>query len=164
MNLTELKEKMPIKSLPGLLKKVKEALPAFFSKAVSLPKRLFASFTGYLNGGQEDQPEARRKRLIIIFAGVAGALIFAIIISVAINAARPRSGGVSNIAVGLSIPVEEFFVPSEPDFLPGFIPEREPRFFWSLEEIRQYWKVPENSNWWRGEIKTTIDKLMEGVP
>jgi len=56
------------------------------------------------------------------------------------------------------------FYPLEPDFLPGFLPEREMRRFWTLDDIRPYWKAPGNSPWWMEEITSTVDSLMEGVP
>ena len=65
---------------------------------------------------------------------------------------------------GPYIPPEELFIPTEPDFLPEFLLEREPRSSWSLDEIRPYWKNPGTPEFWQEEIKSAVDKLMEGVP
>jgi len=60
--------------------------------------------------------------------------------------------------------MEELFIPAEPDFVPEFIFEREKRRFWSLEDIRPYWKAPDSNDRWTEEIKSAVDKLMEGIP
>jgi hypothetical protein len=92
-------------------------------------------------------------------------LIFGILAIIIVeNAGKSESTGISNIASGSSIPSDEWFFPREPDFLPGFLPERERRRFWTLDDIRPYWKAPGNSPWWMEEIISTVDSLMEGVP
>ena len=167
MGITDLKEKMRIKNPLDLLKKIKEALLALLSGVPALLKGLFnlSPGTSDEDGQSRLPPQSRKIRLIVLgVAGVTVVLIVSIIIVVVINTTRLEGGEIPNVTTAISIPPEDFFFPSEPDFLPGFLPEREPRRFWSLEDIRQYWKVPENSDWWRGEIKSTVDKLMEGVP
>jgi hypothetical protein len=172
MELADLKEKLRSAAPLDLLEKLKEALSAFCSNVISLIKGLPGRFLGGRHSGpsnnvlrEEASPSARKKRLILFGLGGAAVLLFGLIITFIIaNAAKPKGTGLSNIAADLSIPSEEFFSPSEPDFLPGFLPEKEPRRFWSLEDIRQYWKAPGNSDWWMEAIKTTVDSLMEGVP
>jgi len=81
-----------------------------------------------------------------------------------------------------AIPDDELFPPAEPDFLPDFLLEREPGKRWSVEDIDPYWKNPaagpaltasqtgrggageERVEWFRAEVKTAVDKLMDGVP
>ena len=163
MGLTDLKEKLRAFSPLGFLKKIKEAILVLSPKVISFPKDPFARFA---NDEVRKSHKVESKRLIVfILAGVAAVLIFSIIIIIVTSTtARPEGGELPAITAGFSIPSEELFFPSEPDFLPGFLPEREPRRFWSLEEIRQYWKTPGNPDWWREEIKSTVDNLMEGVP
>ena len=147
-----------------LLKKLKEAILAFWSSVFSPFKGLF----GHHGGAQEDgsSPLARKKKLILFgLMGASALLIFGIVIIVIVENAGPsESTGIINIASGSSIPSEELFYPLEPDFLPGFLPEREMRRFWTLDDIRPYWKAPGNSPWWMEEITSTVDSLMEGVP
>ena len=166
MDLAGLKEKLRSASPIELLKRIKEALFVLWSEAVSLPKRLFGRFSGSSGEAPQDEssPFARKKRLILFGLGGATVLLFGLVIAFVVANARPKGTGFSNVAAGLSIPIEEFFSPSEPDFLPGFLPEREPKRFWSLDDIRQYWKIPGNSDWWLEEIKSTVDSLMDGVP
>jgi len=135
MDLADLKEKMRSIAPLELLKRLKNALLS------------------------------SKKKLMLFGLGGAGVLLFGLVAIVVIrSAAKPGSSDVFNIALGSAIPAEEFFYPPEPDFLPDFIPERESRRFWSLEDIRQYWRTPGDSGWWMEEIKTTVDSLMEGVP
>jgi hypothetical protein len=65
-----------------------------------------------------------------------------------------------------AIPPEELFLPDEPDFLPGVIPEREQREVWSAEDAAPYWYDPLEGagDEWRGRIKTALDELLEYVP
>ena len=109
-------------------------------------------------------PEEKRRPVLYIF----GALIFIFLIlcvtALAVNLRGPKKNVTPDMAVGPAIPAEDLFFPSEPDFLPAFILEREPRFSWSIEDIRPYWRNPEHTEKWREEIKSAVDKLMEGVP
>ena len=163
MDLAGLKEKLRSLSPLELLEKLKEVLLAVWDKAFSL----VMGFFGHSGGTQEDGSSqlARKKRLILFGLAGAAVLLFGLLITfIVIHAGRSEGTVISNIASGLAIPSEELFYPSEPDFLPGFLPEREPRRFWTLDDIRQYWKAPGNSLWWMEEIISTVDSLMEGVP
>ena len=164
MDFASLKEKLRSISPLEILKKLKEILLAVWSNVFSLPKGLRASFSGHSDEAQQDDPLARKKRLILFGLGGAAILLFGLLITVVIVHLRPKNTDAINISAGLSIPIEEFFFPQEPDFLPGFLPERERRRFWTLDDIRQYWKPPGNSDWWMEEIITTVDSLMDGVP
>ena len=166
MDLAGLKEKLRSLSPLELLKKLKEISLALWSNLFSLPKGLSGLFPGHSGEvGQDDaSPFARKKRLIFFSLGGAVILLFGLIITVIVVNSRPGRAGLPDITVGSSIPDEELFFPSEPDFLPGFLPEREPKRFWALDDIRPYWKAPGNSDWWMDEIISTVDSLMEGVP
>jgi len=103
----------------------------------------------------------------LMFFGIGGfALLFLtlLIAALVLNYGKPKDSSVQSLASGPGIQPEELFFPAEPDFLPGFLPEREPRRFWSLDDIRPHWRNPGGSEQWRGEIKEAVDKLMEGVP
>ena len=160
-----MKEKLRNLAPLELLERLKEALLDLGSRVFSAVKGLIGRFTGRSNEDGQDDRWVGKKRLILIGLGGATVLLFGLIITViVVRVTRPRITGSSNVASGLSIPSEELFSPSEPDFLPGFLPERERRRFWSLDDIRQYWKAPGNSDWWMERIKTTVDSLMEGIP
>jgi hypothetical protein len=164
MDLAGLKDKLRSLSPLELLKNLKEVILAFWSNVFSLPKGLF----GHHGGVQEDDssPLARKKKIMLFgLVGVAVLLIVGIwVIVIVENASKSGSAGISNIVSGPSIPSEDLFYPREPDFLPDFLPEREMRRFWTLDDIRPYWKAPGNSVWWMEEIISTVDSLMEGVP
>ena len=163
MDFPNLKEKLRGLSPLELLEKLKDALLALWADVLSLVKGLFGGGTFSPSG--EDDPQARKKRLILFGLCGVTVLLFGLLIFIIVrNVSRSDRTGTSNIASGLSIPAEELFFPSEPDFLPGFLPGRERRSFWSLDDIRQYWKAPGNSLWWMEEITSTVDNLMEGVP
>jgi hypothetical protein len=170
MDLSSLKEKLRSLAPLELLKKLKEVLLALWSSLFSLAKGITGRFSGGRSGSsgeaREDgaSPWASKKRLILFGLVGAAVLLFGLLITVIVRNARPEGTVVSNIASGLSIPSEDLFFPPEPDFLPEFLPEKEPRRFWTLDDIRQYWKAPGNSGWWMEEIKSTVDNLMEGVP
>ncbi|MDR1072427.1 MAG: hypothetical protein LBL45_01975 [Treponema sp.] len=63
------------------------------------------------------------------------------------------------------IPVEDIFLPDEPDYLPKVILERDPHT-WSAEDAHEYWTNPlenEHINW-RGTITNVVDDIMDKVP
>ncbi|MDR1219176.1 MAG: hypothetical protein LBK73_06145 [Treponema sp.] len=64
-----------------------------------------------------------------------------------------------------SIPVEDIFLPDEPDYLPKVILEWDPHI-WSAEDAREYWTNPlenEHINW-RETITNVVDDIMDKVP
>jgi hypothetical protein len=87
-----------------------------------------------------------------------------IISSLVIKSGKPKEKALQSSPIDFYIPSEDLFIPSEPDFLPEFIFGRERRYYWSIEDIRPYWKVPGNTDQWKEQIKTAVDKIMEGVP
>jgi hypothetical protein len=63
------------------------------------------------------------------------------------------------------IPPGDLFLPEEPDFLPGVLPERERRESWTPEDARPFWTDPaENSGLWRDRIESMVDEYLEHVP
>ena len=109
-------------------------------------------------------PERKSRLMLFGFGGAAVLFLILIITILAVNLGKPKESSVPDLAAGPVIPSEELFMPAEPDFLPKFLLQREPRSSWSLGDIRPYWKSPGDPEFWRGEIKSAVDKLMEGVP
>ena len=167
-----MKEKLLSLAPLEILKSFKDVLLALLANLFSLPKgfpaRIFGGRSAVSSGGEleeESSPYARKKRLILLGLMGTVVLLFGILVALLVaNIPRPGRADVLNVAPGLSIPVEEFFFPVEPDFLPGFLPEREPRRYWTLDDIRLYWRAPGNSDWWMEGITSTVDSIMEGVP
>ena len=178
----------------GILKKIKGVLtgiPSVFSKVpgmlrgIKLPKtehtdeKIHAPDVSGIQGkikskleGLKDffdrvldhVPEEKRKPLIIGVGGLAGLFIVLLIAAMAMNSGKKEKSRPSVMAAGLVIPHEELFIPEEPDFVPEFLFEREPRRSWSVDDISPFWKAPDTSGRWMEEIKAAVDKLMEGVP
>ena len=166
-----------IKSIPG---KIKGFFSAFFSalREFKLPKVKFQKpdFPGiwekikdlidrardFVESLLDRLPGEKRRPFIIGLGGLGGLLVIILVVIIV----KPGRGANSTSAMARAfvIPQEELFIPSEPDFVPEFLLEREPRKDWQLEDIRKYWKSPEISGFWREEIKSAVDKLMEGVP
>ena len=145
------------------------------NKTSSLAERFFGRF-----------PEGNRKSMLIAAGGLAALLLIVVISVLAGNLRNPQSGSSKKNAPaqmcaelpGYEGLAGELFIPNEPDFVPEFILEREPRRSWSIDDIRPYWKNPlqtsgvsgagssslDASEKWREEIKSAVDKLMEAVP
>ena len=147
MDLTKVKEKGG-----GLLSKFREILSIILA-------RVFSPFSVVF----DRIPEEKRRPILFCIGGLF-ALFLIIFIVLRINAGRPERVTAPELATGPSIPVEDLFIPAEPDFLPQFLLEREPRQFWSLDDIRPFWRNPLYPELWRGEIHSAVDRLMEGVP
>jgi hypothetical protein len=106
-----------------------------------------------------------KKKPLFIGLGALAVLFLILIIAAGISSLRKRRiASHDTVAGSLTIPMEDLFIPVEPDFVPEFIFGREKRRFWSLEDIRPYWKIPDSSGRWREEIKSAVDRLMEGIP
>ena len=109
-------------------------------------------------------PEKQRRPMLFGIWGAA-MLVLVLLISIPVTlSGRTRQAAPVRVISGLIIPANELFIPSEPDFLPEFLFEREPRSYWLLEDLRPYWRVPEDTELWRDQIKSVVDRLMESVP
>jgi hypothetical protein len=131
--------------------------PSFFS---ALPAR----FNSILNSILDRFEPEKRKPLLIGSGSLICILLILIIAAGVSSSKKKRTISPEAAPEGLTIAVEELFIPAEPDFVPEFIFEREKRRFWSLEDIRPYWRTPDSSDRWREEMKSAVDKLMEGIP
>ena len=110
----------------------------------------------------------KNKLILIISIGAAAILLLLILILVMTN----RSNSKNQLKTALSgfqaqiIPAEELFLPSEPDFIPEILFEREKRAIWTHEDASQYWQDPlkNGEEFWRQNTEKIIDELMEHVP
>lgn len=61
---------------------------------------------------------------------------------------------------------EDFFLPYEPDFVPGILLEKEPLDKWTEEEARPFWTNPMEGNEeaWRKRIESGVNSLLENIP
>ena len=109
-------------------------------------------------------PEKKRRPILFGFFGMF-VLFLILLISIPITfSGRDKESPASDNTVGFTIPADELFFPSEPDFLPEFLLERQPKGLWSFEDIRPYWRVPENSELWRDQVRSAVERLMENIP
>jgi hypothetical protein len=108
-------------------------------------------------------PREKQKPLLFCLGGIAVLLICLIAAALARGARRPVE---NKEAVELTIPSEDLFFPGEPDFVPSLLLEREPRRFWTPDDIAPFWQDPEDlgRDQWMREMELVIDKLMEEVP
>jgi hypothetical protein len=117
----------------------------------------------------DDMPPQKR-RLVMITAAV----ILAILMLIFILTKLPNGDktGVQNAPVPVPlearpgiIPPEDLFLPDEPDFIPGVMPEREQRETWTADDAAPFWTDPlkNGEQQWRDRIEETIDKIMENV-
>ena len=113
---------------------------------------------------RQQVPEEKRRPILFIFGGAFAFFLILLIIALVVNSRGPKKSSSVDMSAVPVIPQEDLFIPAEPDFLPKLLPEREPRLSWSFEDVRPYWRNPEKAEFWRDEIKSAVDKLMEGVP
>jgi len=126
----------------------------------------FGSFTDWFRRsfGPGSVPEGKRRVMLFGIGGFSALFLILIIAILALNIGRPKESSARDLSGGPVIMSEDLFIPAEPDFIPQFLPEREPRRSWTLDDIRPYWRSPGDPDLWAGEIKSEVDKLMEGVP
>jgi hypothetical protein len=108
-------------------------------------------------------PEEKRRPLLFCLGGILVLLICLITIKLVMGSPGEEEPGE---AVELAIPPEDLFFPGEPDFVPSLLLEREPRRFWTPDDIGPFWQDPAalGLDQWRKEMERVIDKLMEDVP
>jgi len=115
----------------------------------------------------ENMLSEKRRVFFVAIGALFTFLLVIILISVNTSSGQGDGRGGVNAAerlVTISIPHDELFFPDEPDFVPDFLLEREPRLIWTMEDIRPYWRVPGNYDFWRNELRSEVDLLMDGVP
>jgi hypothetical protein len=136
----------------GWLAKIKE----FFDRAAAALRELPAVL--------RDRPKLAVMglgALILVFAAVLLAAL------VSLGTEKPPPGAeISGALSPRAIPTEELFLPSEPDFLPPVILEREQRDLWTVEDALPYWTDP-----LKGEdipyvnrMRGMVDTIMERIP
>lgn len=153
-----------IMDLSRIKEKASELLNKLTEKLKALPGDIPALLTGKITNFEEKFlgrfPRGKRRFITLCFAGT---LVILLMIVFLLASGKPKVVS-PQMSAAQGIPFDELFIPGEPDFIPDFLPEREPRLSWSLEEIRPYWRSPENARLWRNEVKSAVDKLMEGIP
>jgi len=134
-------------------------------EAEVLKKPPFFSALAAWSNGILDHFEPEKRKLLLIGSGSLIGILLILIIAAGVSSSKKRRAvSLEAAPEGLTIAMEELFIPAEPDFVPEFVFEREKRRFWSLEDIRPYWRTPDSSDRWIEEIKSAVDKLMEGIP
>ena len=111
-------------------------------------------------------------KVIMITVGALMVIIALLLVLAIVSHTRNLSGGDSQSDTGNDpilrerLPVEDFFLPYEPDFVPDVLLEREPRDSWTEEDARPFWTNPleGNEGMWRKRIESGIDSLLEHVP
>jgi hypothetical protein len=135
----------------------------------------FKEFPGKLKGFLDEKagpladrllariPREKQKPFFFCLGGIVVVLICLIVIILAAGVGRPEK---KEEAAELTIPSEELFFPGEPDFVPSLLFEREPRQFWTPDDIEPFWEDPEKlgRDQWLKEMELVIDKLVEDVP
>jgi len=125
---------------------------------------LAARFNSILNSILDHFEPEKRKPLLIGSGSMIGIFLILVVAAGVSSSKKRRTISPEAVPEGITIAMEELFIPAEPDFVPEFIFEREKRRFWSLEDIRLYWRTPDSGDRWREEIKLAVDKLMDGIP
>ena len=105
-----------------------------------------------------------KKQPMFFLVGGLVVLFLVLLISALALVGRGADGGLLYTGVISGIPPEELFIPAEPDFVPGFILEREPRHFWSIDDIRPYWRSSGDPGFWQEVLRSAVDEIMQNVP
>lgn len=111
--------------------------------------------------------ETRRTLLIIIAAVFLMVLLIVIIFSFAgMDSERKKKDFLAEEKKARALFPEELWLPGERYPVPGYQYFREPRAFWSLEEVKQWYTVPDEAS--LGELgsagRKKVDTLLESVP
>jgi len=117
----------------------------------------------------QKQTAAQRRKFIIICTAV-----FAVILTLSVflymrNSTAEKADNADmpvKITINSPIPVEELFLPDEPDFIPGVMQERERRQSWTEDDAAGLWQDPLRfgEEKWRENIEAAVNELLERVP
>ena len=121
----------------------------------------------YIRGGFQNLTAAKKQRLAIICTVVfALILTISVFISMRIPSAETAPAAPERITIHSPIPLDELFLPDEPDFIPDVILERERRQSWTEDDAMEFWQDPLRfgEEIWRNNIETAINELLERVP
>jgi hypothetical protein len=113
----------------------------------------------------------KKRRLVYVCTGV---LLLGLTLSVVfslVNRQKEEANRVlltepERIITSLPIPINELFLPDEPDFVPGVLLGRERRTFWTEDDAAEFWQDPLRfgEEPWRLQIENAIDEMLERIP
>jgi hypothetical protein len=145
-------------------------VPAFLEKALSFLPPLVEKLNTLF--------EEHKKLVMGVFGGLVALLCVLIGISFIRDAAIKHAAErrleaqqtarqeamIQALAEKPAIPLEDIFMPDEPDFLPAVILEKEARN-WTAEDTREFWTNPlENDEpVWREAISGVVNTIMDRV-
>ena len=117
----------------------------------------------------QKQTAVQKRRFIIICTAVFAAILtISVFISMKNSAAEEDEPfyAPEKITINSPIPIEELFLPGEPDFIPGVIQEREKRLSWTEDDAAEFWQDPLRfgEEQWREKIEAAVNELLERVP
>ena len=111
-----------------------------------------------------------QRRLVLIVAGAVALMLLLIFILTKVPGEDTNDAPEAPVPIPLEarpgiIPPEDLFLPDEPDFVPGVMPERGQRENWSADDAAPWWHDPlkNGEQQWRDQIEKTVDVIMESV-
>jgi len=115
---------------------------------------------------QKLSAEQKRRFVLICTAGFAVLLIVSAVMSMRSSSKDSSSKESERSRLNIAIPVDEIFLPDEPDFLPGVLLERDRRSSWTEQDALEYWQDPlaSGEEQWREKIEAAIDEFLEHIP
>jgi hypothetical protein len=156
-------------NLSGLPTKLKDLAKNLGAGALRLIQGLEKKLWALLPGGLREKLPWLEGKLAFIPMGLVLVAIMSLVILAAGSSGNPAEGrpaAGAGISRSASIPLEDLFLPDEPDFLPPVILGRERREAWTAEDAEPFWYKPpkEGETEWRERVEQVIDELLERVP
>jgi len=124
-------------------------------------------FIQAIQGFFQKMSSEQKQRLAVVCS-----VMFAIILTISVIASMRGTGkeelpsGPERFNIIAPIPLEDLFLPDEPDYIPGVLLEREQRASWTSEDAAEHWQDPLRfgEEQWREKIEAAIDEFLERVP
>jgi hypothetical protein len=110
--------------------------------------------------------DEKRRLAIVLTVGFSVLLTIAVLVSSFKEPSVEEVPGEQELlTTNAPIPVEDLFLPDEPDFLPGVLVDRERREVWTEGDALEFWQDPlrAGEEQWRDKIDAAIDEMLERV-
>jgi len=130
---------------------------------MAFPEKLLSFFQDRFG----NLPDEKKQRIVLVFtAGIVVVLVLSVVLSLRSPDKEEPPAEAARLDSRIVIPLDDIFLPDEPDFIPGVLLGRDKRSAWTEQDAEEYWLDPlrYGEEQWREKIEMAVDDFLERVP